>query len=227
MTEQGERQLAEFLRLAEQEESPKTEKQKRILEAAVDIFAEKGFAASSTSEIAQKAGVAEGTIFRHYKTKKDLLLAIASPIAFKLAAPFILREFALKVLDAPHERVEELLRAVVKDRLQFARQHIKLLQILLHEIPYQPELLSQVQTLFKDIVYRRVEKMVVHYQKQGQIIEAPPWRVLRTVMSMLAGMILTRLLILPDDQTDEDEEVERTVELLLYGLSPDPRPDNK
>src|SRR5690554_2141452 len=52
-----------------------TEKQSRIIQAAVEIFSEKGYAASSTSEIAQKAGVAEGTIFRHYKTKKDLLMS--------------------------------------------------------------------------------------------------------------------------------------------------------
>ena len=47
-----------------------TEKQKRIVQAAIESFAEKGFSATSTNEIAQKAGVAEGTIFRHYKTKK-------------------------------------------------------------------------------------------------------------------------------------------------------------
>lgn len=47
-----------------------SEKQLKILEAAVEMFAEKGYAATSTSEIAKKAGVAEGTIFRHYKTKK-------------------------------------------------------------------------------------------------------------------------------------------------------------
>ena len=53
-----------------------TEKQKKIIVSAIQSFAEKGYSATSTSEIAKKAGVAEGTIFRHYKTKKDLLLAI-------------------------------------------------------------------------------------------------------------------------------------------------------
>ena len=41
----------------------------RILEA-VDMFGEKGYASTSTSEIAKRAGVAEGTIFRYYKTKR-------------------------------------------------------------------------------------------------------------------------------------------------------------
>lgn len=223
MTAHKEQWLEELLQLADSDGGKKTEKQIRILEAAVDIFAEKGFAAASTNEIAQKAGVAEGTIFRHYKTKKDLLLAIASPIAIKMAAPFILREFAYKVLDAPHEQVEDLFRAIARDRLAFARQHFKLLRILIHEIPYQPELMAQVQTLFKEIVFERMQKIILHFQERGQIIEAPPWRVLRTVISLFVGMFVTQLLILPDDSADSDEEIERTVEILMYGLSPNPR----
>lgn len=223
MPDHDEKWLAELLRLAEGEDGKKTEKQVRILEAAVEIFAEKGFAAASTSEIAQKAGVAEGTIFRHYKTKKDLLLSIAGPIATKLAAPFIMREFAAKVLDIRHERVEDLFRTIAKDRLAFARQHYKLLSILIHEIPFQPELMAQVQALFKEIVFQRMEKIIVHFQEQGQIIEAPPWRVLRTAASLFVGMAVTRLFIMPGDPSDEDEEIDRTIDLLMHGLSPMPR----
>lgn len=53
-----------------------TDKQISIISAAIEIFAEKGYSATTTSVIAKKAGVGEGTIFHHYKTKKDLLLAI-------------------------------------------------------------------------------------------------------------------------------------------------------
>lgn len=41
-----------------------------VLKAAVKIFSEKGYSAATTSEIAKEAGVAEGTIFRYFKTKK-------------------------------------------------------------------------------------------------------------------------------------------------------------
>lgn len=56
-----------------------TDKQKKILIAAIESFAEKGYASTSTSEIAKKAGVAEGTIFRHYKTKKSFSISLLSP----------------------------------------------------------------------------------------------------------------------------------------------------
>ncbi|WP_371933371.1 TetR/AcrR family transcriptional regulator [Halobacillus litoralis] len=63
----------ETLEQTTEEDRKLTPKQEQILKAAVEIFAEKGYASSSTSEIAAKANVAEGTIFRHYKTKKRTL----------------------------------------------------------------------------------------------------------------------------------------------------------
>ncbi len=47
----------------------------KILEAAAEVFAERG-AEASTEEVAARAGVAIGTVFRHFPTKKDLLGAI-------------------------------------------------------------------------------------------------------------------------------------------------------
>ncbi|MGI5145992.1 TetR/AcrR family transcriptional regulator [Plantactinospora sp. CA-294935] len=47
----------------------------RILAAAEEVFAEHGVAAS-TEEVAARAGVAIGTVFRHFPTKNDLLAAI-------------------------------------------------------------------------------------------------------------------------------------------------------
>lgn len=47
----------------------------RILTAAQDVFAEQGPTAS-TEEVARRAGVAIGTVFRHFPTKPDLLAAI-------------------------------------------------------------------------------------------------------------------------------------------------------
>src|SRR5688572_17005274 len=84
-----------------------SEKQQKILAAAIDIFSEKGFAASSTNEIAKKAGVAEGTIFRHYKTKKELLLAIVTPTMAKFAAPFFIKTFAKEVFENEYEHYED------------------------------------------------------------------------------------------------------------------------
>ncbi len=54
----------------------KTDKRARILEAAVRVFAERGFFNATVAEIARAAGVADGTIYLYFKSKDDLLLQL-------------------------------------------------------------------------------------------------------------------------------------------------------
>ena len=53
-----------------------TEKQRKILNTALKLFAQQGFDSTSTFKVATEAGVSEGLIFRHYKNKQGLLDAI-------------------------------------------------------------------------------------------------------------------------------------------------------
>ena len=53
-----------------------TEKQEKILNKALELFAENGFDATSTSKVAKAAGVSEGLVFKHFKNKEGLLSAI-------------------------------------------------------------------------------------------------------------------------------------------------------
>src|SRR5262245_47623636 len=52
------------------------DKRRRILEAAVRVFARKGYYGARVSEIARKAGVADGTIYLYFKNKEDVLVAL-------------------------------------------------------------------------------------------------------------------------------------------------------
>lgn len=53
-----------------------TEKQEKILRAALHLFATQGYSTTSTSKVAKEAGVSEGLIFRHFENKAGLLQAI-------------------------------------------------------------------------------------------------------------------------------------------------------
>ncbi len=53
-----------------------TEKQEKIVQAALELFAQEGYHATSTSKVARAAGVSEGLIFRHFGNKEGLLAAI-------------------------------------------------------------------------------------------------------------------------------------------------------
>ena len=57
----------------------------RILAAAGQVFSERG-ASASTEEVARRAGVAIGTVFRHFPAKDDLLRAIMKDLLQQLSA---------------------------------------------------------------------------------------------------------------------------------------------
>nr|WP_235549970.1 TetR/AcrR family transcriptional regulator [Paenibacillus sp. Soil766] len=196
-----------------------TDKQIKIVQAAVEIFSEKGFAGSSTSEIAQKAGVAEGTIFRHYKTKKELLLSIVAPMMSKLIAPFAVKDFT-KVLEADYPDVEQFLRAITMNRLEFARKHFPVIKIFMHEIPFHNELREQFKESVAVLVLEKAYKAIRHFQKQGQLIELPEPTTMRLIVSTIMGFLITRFLLVPESEWDEKKEIDYTIKFIMYGLSP-------
>jgi TetR/AcrR family transcriptional regulator, fatty acid metabolism regulator protein len=53
-----------------------TDKGRRILEAAVAVFARKGYFAARVSDVAKKAGVADGTIYLYFRNKEDILVRL-------------------------------------------------------------------------------------------------------------------------------------------------------
>jgi len=52
------------------------DKRRKILQAAVKVFARKGYFAARVSEIARKAGVADGTIYLYFRNKEDILVSL-------------------------------------------------------------------------------------------------------------------------------------------------------
>ncbi|CAH8710951.1 TetR/AcrR family transcriptional regulator [Paenibacillus thiaminolyticus] len=198
-----------------------TEKQVRIVKAAIEVFAQKGFAASSTSEIAQRAGVAEGTIFRHYKTKKDLLLSIVAPSIVKLMAPFVLREFK-DVLDTEYESYDQFLRVFIENRIDFLQHNMSLVRIVLQELPFHPDLQAQLQEIIVSQVKERVEKIIRRFQAEGKLVELPTGTVIRLTASVIIGYVLARSLFIEKEQSEWNDEQEReaTISFLMKALTP-------
>lgn len=81
------------------------EKFQRILDAAVAVFAEKGFFSSRVSDIADRADVADGTVYLYFKSKDEILMT-AINTAFD--AFMSLARTELKKLNDPTERLRRL-----------------------------------------------------------------------------------------------------------------------
>ena len=97
-----------------------------ILDAAVTVFARRGFAATDVQEIANLAGVGKGTIYRHFESKERLFLAAAEIGVQKLQA-------AIDRATAPAADALERIRAAITAFLIFFDEHPEFIELVIQE----------------------------------------------------------------------------------------------
>lgn len=202
------------------DESEMTEKQKSILRASIKLFAEKGFHASSTAEIAKEAGVAEGTIFRHYKSKKDILLAVVAPVLVKFAAPFILKDIREIFKEQAEKQFKEVTTELFRNRLNLVLQNEKTIRILLQEAFFHDEIrVALIATVFKD-AKEMVYKLIEAKMDAGELRRLPSQAVFRAVLHSMIGLVMFRQVLDPDEfaEYSDEEQIAYTVDILMNGI---------
>jgi TetR/AcrR family fatty acid metabolism transcriptional regulator len=92
-------------RLPAANDDRRLDKHQRILAAAIEVIAENGFYNSRVSEIASRAGVADGTIYLYFRNKEEILLAA---ISNAFSAFLELAEAELRSVSDPREQLRRL-----------------------------------------------------------------------------------------------------------------------
>jgi len=178
-----------------------TDKQKAIVKAALELFSERGYAATSTREIAKKAGVAEGTIFKRFPTKKDLILWISSRIIGTALFP-LLSDGLPELIVKPYGTREEFLTAFFKNRMEQMQEALPLLKIVLQEAPFQPEiramLIEQIQRM---PISRITEKILV-----GEKPEFSNADVSQILLTCIMGFFFMHDILLPEFFPDDEKQ---------------------
>lgn len=108
-----------------------------ILEAARDVFLEKGFDRSSVSEIASKVGVVEGLVYTYYPSKRDLLNAVLRGMYEPLIADL---EDKFSRLHGVRSRM----RFLIWRHLRVYVEEPNLSRLVLHEVRTGPEYFQSV-----------------------------------------------------------------------------------
>lgn len=197
-----------------------TEAQRKIVEAAVSAFAEQGFHATATRDIARRAGVAEATIFKYFPSKRDLLLGVLGPALEQLVGSALARSMD-PIFSATYPSFEAFLRALLAERVAFVRAHPQLVRILAQELPFDAELRTGLVSRVLAPFVAKTIAVIEHFQRQGQVVGWPPHLVFRCMVSTFAGYIVHRVFLAPDEAWDDEAEVDRVITFLIRGLSPD------
>jgi AcrR family transcriptional regulator len=195
-----------------------TSKQQKILETAIAMFAEKGYANTSTSEIAKAAGVAEGTIFRHYGTKENLLLSVILPF-LKESVPVFAREVIDEFSPQNFSSFEDFLRALIRNRMSFIRENREIFQIVIKEFLYHEELRRELIPLFKNNVLSFINKNLDLYKQRGDIADIPNGTLMKMLFTFIGSYFSVRFILTDEEDSLNDEgEIEDLIRFIMKGV---------
>ena len=193
-----------------------TEKQINILSAAIELFSENGYEATATSEIAKKAKVAEGTIFRYYKTKKDLLFAIPTVLSKFSLFEIFLEDFN-EILNADHESFENFLRKIVLNRKKFVSETSPILKVIIQEVPFHPELRSKILNTVIFPSVKKVIPLIDKFKKKGDIIDIQSTSIVNLIATSIFGYLFLHYIALPELKENENDS-DYLIQYIMNGI---------
>jgi AcrR family transcriptional regulator len=207
----GDEQEKSRKRFEERRQRRIARRRNEILAAAARVFAEKGYANTTTKEIADAADIAEGTLYNYFGGKREILLAIA------------------------HEgqaSIEALLRDV--HRLQGRDDMVALvergLDVFMSQLPFTRTLLLEAwfdDVILQDFVLDRfqwviqlVGAFIATRVEEGGFRPVDPSLTTRMVLGMFVGVILPALrgVAPPPSKEERHTLAESVVDLLLDGI---------
>ena len=110
----------------------------RILQAAQRLFAAKGFEGTTTRDLAQTAGVAEGTLFRHFANKKAILVEVATSGWVDLLTDLLTELSEM----GSYKAIAEVMRR----RMWNLQKNADTMRVCFMEVQFHPDLRDRIQT---------------------------------------------------------------------------------
>ena len=187
-------------------------KRRLLLDAAVRVFATKGYHACRVADIAREAGVAYGLVYHYFSSKEEVLETIFRDTWGEMLA----RVNEVEQADAPAPEKLRMIAAVV---LRTWRRDPELVRVLVREITRSPQLQNEVGEIAH--AFDALERVIAQGQAAGELRADVDSRVTALVFYGALEEILTGWVLGQIPGGEEDvAAAERTVtELLTTGLA--------
>jgi AcrR family transcriptional regulator len=189
-----------------------TDKRKRILDAAIRVFAEHGYHGARVGDIAEDAGVAHGLLYHYFASKDDVLRTIFVENWGELLARF-------RAVEAAEEPAPEKLEGIAKILLRTWRNDPALVTVMVREVARSQQLQGQIEDVRE--AFAIVQRVIEEGQASGEFrsgVDArlASWLFYGGLEEVLTGWVLGQL---PDGEDDVTRAERTAVELALRGLA--------
>ncbi len=188
--------------------------EERILEAALNLFSEKGFAGASTSEIAREAHVAEGTIFRYFPQKKDILLKVVMKFIDIISEQIVMNPLERIYEENKGAPPEVMLKKIIMDRVALFNKMADHFKVIIIEMQYHEEILELFVNKIIIRVIRYGEKVYSDFVVNGICRkDIPSITAFRTMIGGVMLMMLQRRFV--PGATPEGLELEAEIDIII------------
>lgn len=187
------------------------ETRERILSAARQLMAQKGYKGATTRKISELAGVNEVTVFRHFKTKVAILEELLNDI-------LDVREQLEQGLEGDYANIKELLVGYAKTYYYMLVERKEILMICMIEADNHPEVVK----LFSSLPMTAVEVLcnkLKEFQEQGYLPKADPCTAALMFVSTFFYAFMAKYRVSLDMNLVEEELFENASDILLQGIS--------
>lgn len=164
---------------------PSIKREAQVLEAATAVFAELGYRRTRVQDIADRAHVGKGTVYRIFPTKEALFFSTVRHSV----------ESLIDAVDRETEGIEDLLeqlKAAIKAYLRFFDAKPEIVELFLQERVEFRDLAKPTYFLYKDTRSQRWLSLIETLLKQGKLRPFSPEIILETLGELLYGAIVIR-----------------------------------
>ncbi|HSD41571.1 MAG TPA: TetR/AcrR family transcriptional regulator [Burkholderiales bacterium] len=207
-----------------QKTEPRFERRKEarpgeILDAALDLFVERGYATTRLDDVAQRAGVSKGTVYLYFDSKEDLFKAVVRSGIVRAI------EEAEQLVDEYEGSSADLLRALVSGWWESigSTRHSGIPKLMISEAQNFPEL---ARFYYAEVIQRGSQLFARAIERGIERGEFRPVNVDYTVRALISPLIMRSIIqhsFLPcagPEDFDVPAYFAHTTDLLLNGLRP-------
>ncbi|MDX2216145.1 MAG: TetR/AcrR family transcriptional regulator [Oculatellaceae cyanobacterium bins.114] len=191
---------------------PEVETRTRILQAAQRLFARRGYDGTTTRDLAEAAGVAEGTLFRHFENKKAILVEVATQGWIEILTDLLTELSEMGSYKA--------IAQVMRKRMLNLHRNADMLRVCFMEAQFHPELRDRIQA---EVIAKMTDVAEAFFQTamdQGVYRRMNPRIVAQVFLGMFAVAGFSRDTVMAENSSPQEmqEMAEGIADIFLNGV---------
>ncbi len=188
----------------------------QILDAATEMFAQRGFHKTTIKAIARQGEIAEGTIYNYFTNKTDLLFGLLDRLNETEHRPEALGALASEAPAKAH--FPAVLEALIRHRLEFVSGQLPLLRAVIPELLFNEDLRSRYLSEILGPTLAMARSAFEGLTEAGTLRPTDTEVTVRLVAGLVLGTLLLEMLgdpVLPERRKELPKQI---TQLLVQGL---------